>query len=794
MPVKSGESSVFLVRARRVGVVLICGMLAVAGVSVPAAQAQPADPPYRLKTEPADLSAVQNGDPVRITLSGLPKGARAKLVICPKDVPDNLMKRVFVPPWPRDHTLLTRVQAYCQDEFGDEFAGKNAGMQQMERVRSSTTGDIVFDTTIPRGTLRPHPVSWDPLYTTYEKAVNPGDKFPKVPWADNPVIVDPATGAKTRRQFSFTCDENNPCSVTVQITAQDATGKSVTWVDDSIKFTPYLPGIGVKGCKGIGRHTLNASMPERLGRAAVAWNQALCAPTQADQPANIVSETEDTGLVAFDKGASDLMITGSGNALAAQTVRSREYVPVGVNAAVIAAVGWSPTDVNDEGNPLGSKLASTTSFTYEELANMFTKGGQNPDAAGRGGIFKNGSPLVDRNAVLSAIKDGQPDGVVAANRRSGYNGSADFFGVTGESGPGTIPFALSKVLAGTAPKAWVFPVMGKDYFGDLDGKTPGVISDLSALDPGRSQVHNVDAKTGQLSVRKTVDNAVAGRGSDCDGGCVNWVITDLATATINRWTPVALPDGKGNFVAPTEQSLQLAADSMKLGPDGTAEVGTVTKDGAYPLTFVEYMAVPVNPLIDATCKPMKEKQAQLKSFTNLAVGFGQALLPSGMVRLSPALASTAAERAAKIGTGTVEKACQEKEEAKNPPPPGASGATQASHTLPDNASGGPGSAAGAPPAAAAGPAPAVAPTPESVAAAKNLAESIDIPKFAGAGALGALIPLVALVILATLPSATAYLAAGRPVPAWLTRAMAEIGAAFAMLFGLLRRKSSGGAA
>ncbi len=778
----------FLVRARRVGIVLICGMLAVAGVSVPAAQAQaPADPPYTLKTEPADLSAVQNGDPLRITLSGLAKGARAKLVICPKDVPDNLMKKVFVPPWNKDSTLLTRVAAYCQDEFGDEFIGKNAGMQSMERVRSSTTGDVVFDTTIPRGTLRPHAVAWDPLYTTYEKAVNPGDKFPKVPWADNPAVVDPVTGAKTRRQFSFTCDENNPCTVAIQITAQDATGRTVTWVDDSIKFTPYLPGIGVKGCKGIGRHTLDASMPERLGRAAVAWNQALCAPTQAEQPANIVSETEDTGLTAFDKGASDLMITGSGSALAVQSVRSREYVPVGINAAVIAAVGWSPTDVDDEGNPLSSKLTGTMAFTHDELANMFTKGGQNPDTAGRGGIFRNGTPLVDRNPALAAVKDGQPDGVIAVNRRAGYGGNPDFFGVTGESGTGTIPFALSKVLSGKAPESWVFPALGKDYFGELNGKSPGVIADLSVLDPGKSQVHNVDAKTGQLSVRKTVDNAVAGRGGDCAGGCVNWVITDLATATINRWTPVAIPDGKGNFVAPTEQSLQAAADSMKVGADGTAEAGTVSTDGAYPLTFVEYLAVPVNPLIDATCKPMTEKQAGLKSFATLASGFGQTLLPPGMARLSPALAATATERVAKIGTGSVEKACQEKEEAKNPPSPGANGVTPAASPSPNSPSGGPGASAGTPAAASAGSAPAVAPTPESVAAAKNLAESIDIPRFAGAGALGALIPLVALVILATLPSATAYVAAGRPVPAGLTRA-------FAALLGLLRRKSSGGVA
>lgn len=782
----------FFVRARRVGIVLICGVLAVAGVSVPAAQAQiPASPSYSLKTEPADLSAVRNGDPVRITLSGLPSGASASLKVCPKDVPDNLIKAGAKAPWLPDAVLGNRVRQYC-GQFKDEFIGESAQMDSAASRRSSRSGDIVIDTQVPLGASTPHSIVWDPQYTTFVKPKeNEPEKPPKVSWANNPVVVDPVTGAETRNMYSFKCDEANPCSIAVSITAKNSAGASVSWVDDTLEFTPARPEIGVKGCKGAGQNTLSASMPERLGRTAVAWNQALCAPTQAEQSANIVSETEDAGLTAFDKGTSDLVITGSGGALASQTVRARQYVPVGVNAAVVAAVGWSPTDLDDNGASLNAKFTSTLRFTHDELANMFTKGGEGPSADGRGGIFKNGSPLVNRNQALSAVTRGNE--ISAANARAGYGETTDFFGATGESGPGTVPLALSRALAGAAPASWVFPKKGEDYYGELDGKSPGVISDLNVLDPGKNSLHNVDAKTGQLSVRKTVQNAVVGTGFLCTGGCMNWVITDLATARAYGWAPVAIPDAKGNFVAPTEQSLQSAADSMKVGDDGTVQPGTVTKDGAYPLTFVEYLAAPVNPLIDATCKPMAEKQGQLKEFANVAIGFGQALVPPGMVRLTPALAATAAERAAKIGTGTAEKACQEKEEAKNPPPPGSNGATPVSNPSLNSPSGGPGSSAGTP-AAATGPAPAAAPTPESVLAAKNLAESIDIPKFAGAGVLGALIPLIALMILATLPSATAYVAAGRPVPTWLTRALAEIGAAFAMLFGLLRRKPSGGVA
>ncbi|GHH29156.1 hypothetical protein [Amycolatopsis oliviviridis] len=759
----------------------------VTGVSVPAAQVQaPANPPYTLKTEPADLTSVRNGDPVRITLSGLPAGATAKLLICPKDVPDNLLKRnVFKPPFPPEHSLDVRVSSYC-GEFNDELVGARVEIVNVERKRSSTSGDIVFDFSMPLGSLKPQFVPMDPLYTSYVK-----NNF--FPWADNPEVVDPGTGAKTRRQFSFKCDEKNPCTFALRISAPNSAGQFVSWADDAIKFTPARPDIGVQGCKGSGQNTLNASMPERLGRTAVTWNQALCAPTEAEQPANIVSETEDAGLTAFDKGTSDLAITGSGGVLAGQAVRDRQYVPVGVNAAVVAAVGWSPTDLDDSGGRLNAKFTGGMRFTRDELANMFTKGGQDPAASGRGGIFRNDSALVGRNPALSAMDAGNE--LTTPIIRAGVLNSTSFFGVTGEGGPGTVPLTLSKVLSETAAAGWVFPSKGKDYFGELDGKSPGVISDLNALDPGRFSINNVDAKTGQLAVRKTVNEAVAGSGAGCAGGCMNWVITDLATARAYGWAPVAIPDGKGNFVRPTDESLALAANAMKVGEDGTLQVGTATKDGAYPLTFVEYMVAPVNPLIDATCKPMPEKQAQLRKFVNFAAGYGQGQGASGMPRLTPGLAATAIERAAKIGTGTAKEACQEREEAKNPPPAGGTGATPVANSSLTGPAGGPGSTAGTSGTAAAmGPAPAATSTPESVLAAKNLAESITIPKFAGAGVLGALIPLVALVILATLPSATAYVAAGRPVPRWLTVALAGIGAAFAMLFGLLRRKPAGGAA
>ncbi|MEV5716908.1 hypothetical protein AB0L41_23685 [Amycolatopsis mediterranei] len=753
--------------ARRIGLVLACGLLAVLGLlAVPAAQAQvtpPQPPPYTVRTTPADLSAVQDGDPLRISVAGLPAGATAKAYLCPADLRDALLKQVSG-QWVPNGDLTARVSAYCGTDFGDTLTGAKAGLPVItpSRLRSATTGEIVFDTPVPRGSSTPTYVGMDPDYTS-------SDPTETRPWPNNPVTAtDPATGVKIRtRQWSYLCDETHPCRVMLTITAKNAEGKSVTWTVGALPaFAPTAPDLTVKGCAGLGANTLNASMPQRAGRSAVAWNQVLCAPAKTEQPTNIVSENEDDALTSFDTGASDLALTGSGSALATQTVRARQYVPVGINATVLAAVGWSPTDKADNGKSLKSKLGDTFSVTLDELATMLTKGGQNPDSDGRGGVFKDGTPLVTRNPALAAVT-GQTF-VLNPNARAGTLDSASgFFGFTGEAGKGTVPLALSSVLAKDAAGSWMFRKMGDKYYGDLDGKSPGRITDLNQLDPGQNRLDNVDAKVGQSAVRKVVDGVTVGKDEAvCQNGCLNWVVTDLATARAYGWTPVALPDGNGGFAAPTERSLQAAADSMTEGADGTLQPGTAAP-GTYPLTFVEYLAVPVNPLIDADCRPLKAKQDALVKFTKMVQTRGQAALAPGLAPLTPALAGAALDRTDQIGTGTPEKACQEKEDAKNPPPPG-TGTPGAATT----ASGGGTvtmTGTGATPMTEQAPAHDAVPTPQSVQAAKNVADVVHIPSFAGAGVLGALIPLLALVVLAVLPSATALATAGRPAPPWLTR-------------------------
>jgi hypothetical protein len=773
---------------RRAGLVVACGVLAVLGIAVvPLAQAQegqPAPPAYTLKTVPTDLTGAHDGDPLQVVVSGLPAGSLAVLKVCPAQLPDNLLKPDFATgelKWVPDHSIAGRVRGYCNEEFSDELTGQRSGTHNVTRVRSSTSGDVVFNVTVPRGQSKPGFVGFDPKYTNFDKS----DSFP---WADNPLIsTDPNTGTQLRtRSWSYSCDENTPCALTLDIVGADAAGNPFDVIDNSRVFRPEAPGLAVKGCGGIGEQTLNASMPERFGRTAVAWNQLLCAPTGGAQPTTIVGETEDAGLKSFDTGASDLAVTGSGGALASQTVRSREYVPVGLDAAVVAAVGWSPTDVDDNGGALISQVRDQFSMTFDELALLLTHGGQNPDTTGRGGIFRDGSAFVTRNPALAKVQAApQPSEFLNPVVRAGADPTSLFWGVTGEAGKGTVPAALSAIVNRAAAASWVFPDVPENYGGQA-GKSPGVLSDLAALDPGTNSQHNVDAKVGQLAVRKVVDGVMTGTSASCFGGCLNWVVTDLATARAYGWNPVALPNAQGRYVAPTEASLQAAAASMKEGPDGTLAPGTATDPAAYPLTFAEYLAAPVNPLVDANCAPLAAKQAQLTTFLKMARNGGQSVLAPGLAALPPALAGAADARTAKVGTGTAAGACQEKAAAQHPPsagtPPAGGTASPASATTTGT------------PAAANGPAPAAAPTQASVLAAKGVADAMSVPPFAGAGVLGALVPLLALVVLATLPSLTACVTAGRPLPRWLLRATAGTLAAATTVLALLRSRRPGGVA
>ena len=89
---------------------------------------------------------------------------------------------------------------------------------------------------------------------------------------------------------------------------------------------------------------------------------------------------------------------------------------------------------------------------------------------------------------------------------------------------------------------------------------------------------------------------------------------------------------------------------MKTAADGSLALGDTSGDpNAYPLTFVESLTAPVNPLIDQNCQPEKAKQDQLTTVVKAAVNGGQSSMGPGMVPLTPVLLTQAQDAATKIG-------------------------------------------------------------------------------------------------------------------------------------------------
>ncbi|RZS36965.1 hypothetical protein EV193_106200 [Herbihabitans rhizosphaerae] len=172
-------------------------------------------------------------------------------------------------------------------------------------------------------------------------------------------------------------------------------------------------------------------------------------------------------------------------------------------------------------------------------------------------------------------------------------------------------------------------------------------------------------------------------------------------------------------------------------------------------------------------------------------GPGQSAMGPGVVPLTAPLRDQAKRAADGVGTAALTGKC-----APIVPGAGGSGFGQAGgfgpggEILPIGA-GLPGSG-GLPPGAAGvpgGPAgvPTKLPTPNDLKKVQQVAQNLDIPLFPGAAALWILLPLLALGLVSTMTSGSAYATSGSPMPVWLRRAGGFVA-------GLARRLRPGGRA
>ncbi len=196
-----------------------------------------------------------------------------------------------------------------------------------------------------------------------------------------------------------------------------------------------------------------------------------------------------------------------------------------------------------------------------------------------------------------------------------------------------------------------------DWTDPVSGRARGASAALADADP---PFPNLTPFTGRPTLARVTDLAAQ---TLSDDGPI-WVLTDLATAKALDLTPVSLENAKGDFVAPTAESMAAAVTTMEPDangvllpdPNATAAATAAAADASaaatvepYPLTYVVYALAPAEPMVDSACVVEADSQALLTSWLTYLVGDGQKNLPAGFQPLTADLHTAALSSIAKVG-------------------------------------------------------------------------------------------------------------------------------------------------
>lgn len=423
------------------------------------------------------------------------------------------------------------------------------------------------------------------------------------------------------RRFSLTCDIDTPCRLVVDVLVG-----SQRVIDSSTLLTfSTLDPIGA--CGGASADALATGGPDRLLGMWVDLTQGQCQREGVRASTQAVLAGEGDGHRAFGARSADLTYSAVGGHYPDDPAGPRQSVsvPVALNATVIGVLGGYGTDAADW--PVGvARPYSQVRMTMEEMATLF---GQGQGVFGRFlGAAQARNPELAAGLSLSNTSRTNPLAPATSD-------AVSWFATRGFD-------ELAGGVWRTAPL-------------NIDGNPPdvarGVVDSFALADPpfAVALFELYSSYSQLLRVAASVEPSSLGP---------IWVLTDLATARSLDIPTVALQNARGEFVAPTEASLRAAAVDLERQPDGTfLPPVRIDEPGAYPLTFVEHAVAPAEPLLAADCSARTGSQQILAGWLAHLTGPGQALLPAGLVPLTPSLAAAAAESRARVGTAAVTGTC-----------------------------------------------------------------------------------------------------------------------------------------
>jgi hypothetical protein len=527
---------------------------------------------------------------------------------------------------------------------------------------------------------------------------------------------------------ALSCEPGRRCSVGFTILYLTEAGDLMYLQEaSSLAFTVKEPN-AFEGCEEPKPgEVVDMVGPHRLAPAYVGWVQSRCGGGKAIDM-EYTANDDVTAREGFRDGQGTVFLGGGGATVgepaAAVAKRPSVGVPVALNAQVLAITGQYPA--LGMGGLNRPAYIDDIKLTPEQFAELVTTSGALVTGRHQAAV-KEANPQL---ATLLAGRLQNADIAAYATREVGH-------------------WVLSRHLARHAPQDWRYPNVPSQY--DNPGEAIGELWRLDVLNPSGGRFLSMAGD--RVGLGKILDNQdFVGDCGSIDAGCLNFVLTDAATAAHLGLPVVKLRNAAGEYVAPTPATMTAAAGQMKRLPDGTlAPDPAAGGQGAYPLTYVEYAHAPA-------CTGL-EGADRVRDVLGYMAGAGQQRLPAGFAALPEGLKGEAAQAVGKVGAQTTGPCAQDGGDPPGGGGPGGGGPNGGGPnggTPVSNTGGATSNAAGAD-----GNHPTRPVTTAGQQQALAGAQGTHIPLFAGLAALVLIVPISALVLTNAITSGTAYGTSGR---------------------------------
>jgi hypothetical protein len=474
-------------------------------------------------------------------------------------------------------------------------------------------------------------------------------------------------GRLIQETVSATCDSANPCVLLVEVKRGSALVGVAT-----VPLT-FADEVAASGCQGRAPGVLRFAGPHRMPPAVREWNRGTCAlPASPGLAVSGSGSGETDALEQFAAGTADLAYTGLGYPVAEPAQRPLVPVPVGINAAVLAVAGYYKETFESPGRPIDD-----VRLTLDELNLLLNTDGTTVTSDDR---LAAAHRIVERNhPALGPVNLGPTATTLYAAQL--FPTAAGPARVVAPSEADAASWMMTRHLDSVLGNAWRVFDRNADAW---EGTPRGAHASLAQASP---PFPNLEMYTGPVSLLK--GKTLNTHSFFVLRGTASWetkgpafVLTDLASARALDLKPVKIMRDEGaEAVGPTPEAMAAAAGAMTRDENGFLQTDPANvPDGAYPLTFVEYVVAPQQALhvnqSTGTCTVRSDSQKLLHDWLTFTAGDTgqQTAAGAGLSVLTPALADDAREAITNVGSVPAPPNC-------TPPPPAPGGESGGAPTV-----------------------------------------------------------------------------------------------------------------